>query len=269
MTTVTKRRGRPRKAKPVAKQQKTTHPAISIAVPTYNNHTILWLALEGLLRQKTKHKFEVILSECPKDKEYVAEAIIEEYSEKFADRGCEVVYLKNAKKMSLPNKWIQLAKAARSPYLIMLGSDDYAPSEMVETYVACFQNGVEWVDNREQAFFDFRTKKMGWFRAPEGKTSCEFATLTERVAAMPESDLPKNVDGYIFENVKPKAIHAVIFKDGLHTDGANSISHHRAAKYNGLHPQRPFISTVVKLTDRVPGDIADRLLKSRIAEVVA
>jgi glycosyltransferase involved in cell wall biosynthesis len=271
MTTVTKRRGRPRKT--TAKTQPETRnfkaPEISIAVPTWNNANILWLALEGLLRQKTDHAFEVIVSECPKDKEYVSEKTIREYADKFSDRGCALVYLRNKEKMSLANKWIQMAKTARSPYLIMLGSDDYAPSEMVETYVDLFREGVEWVDNRETAFYDLKTRRMGWFRAPEGKTSCEFATLSERVASMPETDLPRNIDGYILAHVKPRAMHGVIFTDGVHTDGANSISHHRAAMYACDNPRRPFVHTVIRLRDRVPADIADRLEKSKIAEVVS
>ena len=248
-------------AAPAATQTEQSRHAITVALPTWNNLNILWLQLESLLRQDTQRAFEVIIHECPVSGGYPSEELIVGYMAKFAQRGVRVEYIRAGKRTPLVNKWRELAAHATSDNLLMVASDNYTPAKAVDAYCAAFADGYDWIDCPNGVFYDIASRKVAEFRAPEGKTGVLFATKTRNIRELPASDLERNIDGYIKSHVSPESVAHLEFTDGVLTDGYNTISHHRAAKYAGLRKKPPFYETDCTLYDRLPADIAARVEK--------
>lgn len=270
-TTTRKRAARPRKATTsaaaatpaaatdVAPSAAAAAIPLTVALPTYNNGKILWLQLESLLRQDTMHPFEVLVLECPKGGEYPSERVVSQYIGRFAERGVDLKYIKSSRRMPLMSKWIAMAKAAASDNLMMVASDNYTPATAVERYVAAFDSGANWIDCDSGVFYDIATKAMATWTMPEGVTGLLFATHSKAVAGMNDTALKRGIDYEIYLSVPHDRRVNITFNDGLLTDGANTISLHRAALYNTGRFHRCFSAFDGGLQDRIPADVAERL----------
>jgi hypothetical protein len=258
MTTKRKTTPRPRKAAvETAPQGGERAPQITIGVPTRGNRDILWLQLESLLRQTGSVVLEVIVYECLAEND--SREVIAEYRDKFEAAGHVFRSIESAKQIGLSLKWKAMANAATTPYFIMVGSDDYSPSDMAEKYLATFGDGADWIDSPEGEFFDFGTGAIGAWRKPYPRSGLQCATLTKLLRALPDEDVRKGVDWFILERVKPSNTVEVVFGDGVHTDGYNGITTHRAAMYNTGIFRRPFHEPSKGLSDLVPADVAERM----------
>lgn len=228
-------------------------PSVSIGIPTRRNLKILWLALEGLLRQVTDVVFEVIVLESPSDQE--ATEVVNKYREKFEAKGIALRYKMAPVSHALPMKWKFLAEMADGKYFIMLGSDDYSPSTLVQKTFDAFIGGADWVDSPAAYFFDFRTGAVGLWKKPYPRSGCQCACLTADLAAIPDDDRPRGVDQYVMDSIAPKQQVHIDHIDGVHTDGYNGITTHRAAMYNSKAIRKPFHSTDRRLDELVPEDV--------------
>lgn len=246
---------------PAPAQTEQSRHAITVALPTWNNANILWLQLESLLRQQTEKSFEVIVLECPVSGGYPSEDLVKSYVGKFAERGAELRYIKAEKRMPLIHKWRAIAQAASTPRLLMVASDNYTSKYAVDAYCYAFEQGHDWIDCPVGVFYDIASRKLAEFRAPQGRTGLLFATHTAAIAALPDHDDARNLDGFMYDHVSHENIGHLSFEDGILTDGYNTISHHRAAKYAGLRKKPPFYDVDCTLYDRLPADIAARVEK--------
>jgi hypothetical protein len=199
------------------------------------------------------------VNECPSENE--ATATVEEYREKFTAAGHVFKYIKNELTTPLLRKWRIMAAEASTPYFIMVGSDDYSPSSMAVEYLDRFKSGADWVDSHDGYFYDFGTGQMGKWSKPYPRSGMQCAATTEAMRSLPDEDVRKGVDGFILGVVNPQSPVEVAFIDGCHTDGYNGITTHRAAMYNTGVYRRPFSAAEVTLTDVVPADVADRMMK--------
>lgn len=259
-TTVTKSAPKNSESAPVAAAQTLT-PSVSIGIPTRGNAEIIWLALEGLLRQVTDVVFEVLVLESPSEK--TSEAVIAEYTSKFADRGVNLRYKLAPIAHPLPMKWKFLAEMAEGKYFIMLGSDDYPPSTLVQRTFDAFMDGADWVDSPAAYFFDFKTGSIGLWKKPYPRSGCQCACLTNDLRAIPDDERPRGVDQFVMDSVAPKMQRHIDHTDGVHTDGYNGITTHRAAMYNTGVCRKPFHSTDRRLDELAPADVVARMKKMR------
>jgi len=257
MTTKKKTTPRTRKAKPSAVKSVTTTPLITVGIPTRGNREILWLQLESLLNQKDKTCMEVIVYECIAEND--SREVIAEYAKKFEAAGHVFRSMESAQQVGLSLKWKAMANAATTPYFIMLGGDDYSPSDMLTKYSQAFEGGADWIDSAEGFFFDFSTGALGTWRKPFPRSGLQCATLTKYLRELPDEDIRKGVDGFILQRSNPSNHVEISFSDGVHTDGYNGITTHRAAMYNTGNFRRPFHECDKKLSDLVPEAVADRM----------
>ena len=261
--TTQRRASRPRKSAAEIVQAEPTGPEISVLLPTWNNLSILWLQLEALLRQQTQRNYEIVIHECPVSGGYPSCGLIEDYAVKFENLGVQVTYLQADKRTHLVDKWRILAQAAKSDNVLMVASDNYTPSAAIEAYCDAFNQGHDWIDCPNGYFYDIASRKVAQYKAPEGRTGLLFATKKSYIDSLPSKNLDKNIDGYIRSTINPVSIANLEFIDGVLTDGYQSISHHRSAKYSGLHKKPPFYDTDTQLEDLVPSDVAMRLRKMK------
>ena len=100
----------------------------------------------------------------------------------------------------------------------------------------------------------------------DGVTGCWMAARTDAVRHLPTADVRKGVDGWmrgsIGRAVGGDLLEAEVAGDewqsGLHTDGWNLISRHRAHMCAAEHG--PFSRTATQLASIVPEDVAERLM---------
>lgn len=258
-TTTRKPRARKAQAAPkAAPKTEAFKPSVTVAIPTIDNAEVIYLALESMLRQTYKEKFEVIIHECPSA--HPSTKIVTSYVGKFDERGITIRYKMNDAKQHLGNKWRQMADEATGDVLIMVAADCFSPTTLVAQTVEAFAHGCDWSQNENGVFFDFLTGRMAEYRGENGRNALNFAAKTEAIRTLPPCTLGSGIDKFIWEHVKPKNVARLDTTDGLHTDGFNHISKSRRGHYTGT-PQRPFHATDKTIGEVVPKDIAERILE--------
>jgi len=259
MTTTTKRKRAPKSSAPKAapKTADTTPVQATVALPTWGNADIIWLQLESLLRQETTAKWELIISEC--ESSNLALKVITDYSQKLLSKGVSVTYLRNASRMPLLEKWVQMATQAKGEVFIMVATDCYSPSTLVQNAVDRHAEGYNWTQDDHGLFFDFLTGRKAVYRSPEGASGLNFSARTASIASLPIVPLERGIDGYMMRTIRPSKVYRnTNLTMGVHTDGYNTISKKRMMKYAG-QMLKPFYRTSVELTDVVPSDVAERI----------
>ncbi len=223
--------------------------ACTCALPTYNSAAILWLQLESLCRQETQYAWELLLAE-EDSPDYAGRRFVDAYRARLEEAGCRsVVHYHFPRKVHLVEKWRFLGGQASeaSRMVLFCASDNYSPPSRIELAMTAEHLGFDWVDQSRGYFYDIASGKMALWQRPAPERSGLFmATRTEYVRALPESDLTRNIDGFIKEFTRHRLGRALRhFRDvwttrGLHTDGCNQISHHRAGLYNTSEMKGPF-----------------------------
>jgi hypothetical protein len=233
---------------------------MTIALPTYNSNSILWLQLEALCNQATSHDWELIVCE-EVGAYYSGEKYLEPYLDRLKEAGCKrVKYIRLTSWVPLSQKWVIIAEEARFENYALCASDNYSPSDRIERSVEAL-NDADWVDWSRGLFVDLNTFKTArWERPRETATGLFMATKTKFMQSL-EGPYPKrNIDGWIRDQSPiKKRVNISKMPNGLHTDGANQISHHRAGLYNGKKYLRTFHKDPHELRDLVPQYIVEQL----------
>jgi len=264
MTTTSKRKRAPKATAPKAtapkaapKPSDTTPIQATVALPTWGNADIIWLQLESLLRQETTAKWELIISEC--ESSSIALKVITDYSQKLLAKGVSVTYLRNATRMPLLEKWVQMADQAKGDVFIMVASDCYSPATLVQRAIDRHAEGYDWTQDDQGVFYDFMTRRKAMYKSPEGASGLNFSARTASIASLPIVPLERGIDGYMMRTIRPSKVYRnTNLTMGVHTDGYNTISKKRMMKYAG-QMLKPFYHTSVELTDVVPADVAERV----------
>jgi glycosyltransferase involved in cell wall biosynthesis len=234
----------------------TNAPEISVLIPTRGNAAVIWLALESLARQVDAPAFEVIISECKSSS--AASEVIAKYTGRL-----NITHIQNDKQLPVSLKWRQMAHVASAPLCAMMGADDYAPSNWLRECVGKLSGGHDWVYAKQGVFYNFHNARLAEWRMPFDRSGLWQATTTEAMQALPEENIGRGVDGWMFGAISPRSIAAVEYADGVLTDGYNTLSSHRAKFYTDS-PARPFYATEKTLSDLVPTDVATKMKKMRV-----
>lgn len=235
----------------------------TVALPTWKNGDILWLPLEGLVRQKTSYPWELVIMECEGD----STEIIEQYKEALTKAGCEgITYINSPYRVPLASKWKQIAEAATGDVFMLQASDDFHSKDRIERTMKAFEDGAEWYQTRYHYHWSFVYHKLIVFdmltKAGWKATGFNMAMLTNKVRKVPETNQGSGIDFFLFSNIKPEKVvtDEVDPKGGVATDGMNTISVRRFNYY--LNTQPPFHTTDKGIHDiGIPKFIADKLSK--------
>lgn len=231
---------------------------VTVALPTWNSSKILWLQLESLCRQVTRYKFEVIVVEDPSEN-FAGKDYILEFSERINKAGGELVYISLPKWIPLGLKWKYIAEAARGDAYILAASDNYSSPDRIEVSTNALQHS-DWFDVRSGSFYEiFSGRQAHWHCYDLSKTGLFMATKTKLMLQLNENPPKSGIDTWIRECFQGKIYRSTTeFLMGLHTDGLNTISHHRKNLYT-THPRFTEIRT--KVTEILPTEIYQKLLQ--------
>lgn len=95
---------------------------LSVYIPTYNHEKYIAQALEGVLKQKTKYKFEVLIGEdCSTDN---TRAILKEYELKYPGR-FQMFYREHNMYGEIPSNGVDLRQRCKGKYIMCLEGDDF------------------------------------------------------------------------------------------------------------------------------------------------
>lgn len=231
---------------------------VTVALPTWNSAKILWLQLESLCRQKTRFKFEVIVVEDPSEN-FAGKDYVLEFSQRINEAGGELVYISLPKWIPLGLKWKYIAEAARGDVYILAASDNFSSPDRIEVSANAMQHS-DWFDVRSGSFYDIHSGRQAhWHCYDLSKTGLFMATKTKLMLQLNDNPPKAGVDTWIRECFQQKIYRSTTeFMDGLHTDGCNTISHHRKTLYT-THPR--FTAIRKSVTEILPEEIYKRLLQ--------
>ena len=237
--------------------KKYNTPMLTVALPTWNNRNIVWLAMEGLCNQQPC-EWELIVMECVSP-DVLGEAFFQSYSDRLRATGCKrVLYLYSDTRLPLSQKWKRMAKKAKGDYFALQGSDDYPhPSRNVDVLNA----KADWYDMQKYYHFDVNLKKLIFYDNLGIGTGFNMAIRTKLLKRLPKEDVSIGVDGYLYKHTRPeKIVRDERIVPGVSTNGANSISIKRIRFYEDTQP--PFYPTSKTINDiGLPDEVVTKLIE--------
>lgn len=238
---------------------------ITVALPTWESKNIIWLQLESLCRQKTQYTWELIVCE-EQTPNMMGKDMLSSYKERLNKAGCiNIIYLALEKWVPLSQKWVIIANSAKGNSFILAASDNYSPPNRLEISHQKILEGFNWVDVKKGLFYNIHTGDTSTYKLPTNyvsKTGLFMCTKTEYINNL-KGPWPKSgIDNWIRSQVtiEPRFQFENNFS-GLHTDGANKISHSRKTMYSNIKNfyQNPFHPPEQKLEEILPLNILKKL----------
>jgi hypothetical protein len=252
---------------------------ITVALPTWNNKEIIFLAMEGLIRQKNSPEWELLILECIAPHEVGAE-YFKTYWDKLQKAGCvRMKYMYSRKRMPLNQKWMRLAQEAdnNSTVFCLQASDDYPHAERNLKAYGAIRNGADWYDCRKYYQYHIALDKMILYdnnqtdamKPQEWKTGFNMAIRTDLVRKIQSSKyVRKGVDFWLFENIdkKTRYVDQELY-NGLSTTGMNTISDKRYDYF--INPRYPFSASETKPEDlKIPKTVLKKLYELKDVAII-
>lgn len=226
---------------------------ITVALPTWGNKDIVFLAMEGLIRQKDSPPWELLVLECRSANE-AGTTFFESYWDKLQKAGCiRLQYEYSKKHMPLNQKWLTMAHQAscESEAFLLQGADDYPHPERNKTAGEAIAAGHDWYDCRYYYQYHIALDKMIMYDNGQEdagspgiwKTGFNMAMKTQRVRDIVSNKyVRKGVDFWLFDNTNTKSRYVDQTKyKGVSTTGLNTISNKRFKFFHDTIP--PFYDT--------------------------
>lgn len=247
---------------------------LTVALPTWNNADIVWLAMEGLIRQKNSPDWELVILECVSNNQAGSE-FFKSYWPRLQKAGCKrLVYEFSNKRLPLNQKWLRLAEIAQGEIFCLQGSDDYPhPDRNAKAYEA----NADWYDCRYyyqyhiamEKLIEYDNKQTDANIPKDWKTGFNMAIRTELIRQIKFTKaIRSGVDFWLFENVKPqnRFVDQTKYK-GVSTSGLNTISTKRYKYFKT--PEHPFYETAESLTSlRIPKPIIKQLRELKGSAII-
>jgi hypothetical protein len=222
-----------------------------------------WLAMEGLARQNSPCNYELIVYEDANDPNGI------EYYQEFLDRmpTCErLIYIYSEQRVSLSYKWRRMSEmmSDNSLGLVLQAADCYSEPLRLNLTFRALNDGADWVHYEHGYFYNIHSKQVMLFDL-NADTGLNMAISKASTAYLPEEDVYSGVDHWLFVNGKNKpnfktmVITSPTWDKGVDTDGWNRISMSRRDMYTNPNP--PFKKTRTSITDMIPADILERLIR--------
>lgn len=237
---------------------------LTVALPVWNSRHIVWLAMEGLCRQKKPgFKWELLIAE--EQIEHFGQDGFSEYLDRLKEVGCErVIYYPISYRIPLPQKWQFMANNMdkNSKAFLLQSADCYSEPNRLISSMEKIEEGYDWVQNRMACFYSIHYGKMIEFDQTtygDGcRTGINMAIKAELVRHLPVSFEESGIDNWLYDQADPKKVYwREGDQEGINTDGHNNITKNRRPRFSKITP--PFKKTSKTLYDVLPEDIAKRL----------
>ena len=242
---------------------------ITVALPTWKNKEILWLPLEGLVRQKCSVPWELVVMECETD----SKDILNQYKDKLHKAGCvDIKYIHSAYRMPLAIKWKMMGDAAKGDVFCLQASDDYPQPDRNQKAWDGLQDN-DWFHSRYFYHYslqhhmlikyDKETYTENW------KTGFNISIPTADLKKVAETQQPRGIDFYLFNQINPGRIcyDESNPRGGVCTDGYNTLSTARHRYF--INPKPPYVETDKSITQiGIPAIISDKLQKMIISSTI-
>lgn len=245
---------------------------LTVGMPLFKSDKIAWLPMESLCNQQgVNFKWELVACEelyHENEKEFCGKEFFESYGERLQKAGCSRIrFVCPREYIILERKWKFIIESASetSQILVLQASDNYSSSYRLRCAYDLIKNGVDWVHSAHTYFYNCETGQIILFNVRElpYKKGNNISTRIDLLKNLPNRERGHAVDSWLLEIAKSRkkdfmrAWNTDSAGGGICTDGFNRISTKRREHYD--NPRAPFYPTAVKLDDRVPPYIAERL----------
>lgn len=242
---------------------------LTAAVAVYNSSPITWLALEALCRQETNRTWEVIVMEDPAEL-FCGEAYFDEFRDRLAAAGCKSFrYVKLDSWVPLGLKWKKIAAMSHGARIMFTDSDDYSSKDRIEVTCDRMPDPIKWFDVRTGLFYDIPTGESASFIAGPKSTGLMKASRPSLIARLKGPAPKQGVDNWMFRGLQVTVKEKVTLQEpmaSVFTDGANTISKGRRAKYIDGVPESvksigwsAFVSAKQSVSEILPQPVLARL----------
>jgi hypothetical protein len=232
-------------------------PKLTVALPVYNGKEVAWIALESLSEQiDIDFEWELIVYEERHEQSVFPELFLH-YIDRLKSVGCtKILHIDNTDKVTLVQKWIEIGKntSPSSECYMLHAADCYSPKRRLKTsFDKIVTENFDWYDQTKGYFYSFISKRIILYDY-NGFTNLNMALKTEHIKCLPNSNLKKGIDGYIYnhtitnckKNKKPFRRHfdEELYNDSIDTHGFNNISLSRESFFDN----KPSIFSIVDMS---------------------
>jgi hypothetical protein len=253
-------------------------PTATVLLPLFEAEPIAWLALESLCRQKTNHKWELIVAEEQRKRNTCGREYIEDFLPRLKKAGMvRFEYIGLHRRISLGEKWRMMAwlVSPSSKVSLLQAADCYSEPHRITTAVKSVESGFDWVHSPKGVFYHIGLDKAVLYEAATIKnkkrlcTHLNMALRSDLLRLIHHKEVHRGVDGYLYrelDHVKRKKEKKPIkvftdsssnWKKGVDTHGFNNISIKRGNKFERV--VTPFVNTNLTIDKVVPKEISARL----------
>jgi hypothetical protein len=209
---------------------------ITLGLPTYNNSNIIWLQLEAICNQVNTVPFELIIIEEKSDN-YFSEQGIEVYRQRLEAAGMvSFKYISLDGWIPLSKKWLIIRDnmSKDSAGLLLCASDNYSPPYRIEETYKAFKEGHDWVQWNKGRFYNILNHTAATYTAAPNRPALFMGIRADKLKQFTHRTLPSSaIDTWLYKGVKAKNVKRFDYcKEGIHTDGYNTISFARRNMYN-------------------------------------
>lgn len=114
--------------------KRVENPDISIMIPTYRRTEMLEKAIQSVLNQRTKHKYEIVVVDNDDSLSTDALDIVQKFDEE------KVCYYKNKKNIGMFGNWNRCIELAQSKWMLILHDDDELAPGFIEDMLNTAEN---------------------------------------------------------------------------------------------------------------------------------
>lgn len=251
--------------------KKNSNIRLTVGLPCLNSKDIVWLAMEGLSRQKTAVKWELIVFEDSQD------ACGIDYFKEWLPKmdNCErLTYVYCDARVSLSYKWRKMSKLMDSGSLglMLQASDCYSEPNRINITHKMLSEGYDWIHKLKGYFYNIDTRQMMLFNFKGCVTGLDMAISKEALSNLPEQDKYVSVDRWLYNNASKKkgfkigVTKSKTWNKGVDTDGRNRISMTRRNLYK--NPIDPFERTDAKIEDVLPEEVLEHFKPNKKVKVL-
>jgi hypothetical protein len=243
---------------------------LTVGLPLWSADKIGWLAMEGLCYQRPPPcGWELLVCEEDHPRKLGAE-FIGSYGHRLAAAGClRLDYVPLPEWTPLPRKWRMMgdmsAKSSRA--FLLQAADCYSfPERLVETHRRVVLEDYAWYDVGVGYFYSFISRQLSLFRNElPHRTHLNMAFTGRAARTIPDADLRKGVDGFLFKHCRALLPDGRRFLDmaeyaGVDTHGHNNISVSREKRMVHGLPDFFFPSTKLLSEIGLPPCIVERMM---------
>jgi len=249
---------------------------LTVALPMYRTKHIGWIALESLARQACiDFEWELIVAEEENNDLVFGKDRLKEYYGRLRDVNCKrMLYIDLKDWIPLSQKWRVIAHNASdtSRCFLLQAADCYSNPNRLRMTHELFQKEADWVQSKTHVLYDLASNSTKLYDVTSSGHPCgaDMACRTDLMKKLPNEDVKKCVDGWIYKNVKSinnnqlKVLYdeSDNWQYSVNINGINNISDRRSI-FNSDPSSQYFKTNNIDIKYRLPLDVYLKLMKCK------